>query len=675
MPENNLPPQGEDPKTECDLDILLVKLTDCLPDDIGGIMLPDHKVVKKILKKENPNLTDEEIEVMVEDPDEFEEIEEEPNKKFPKRKKRRKRKFPDEEPPQTPKDDGTPPKPKEETKKKKKKYKSCYEEYQVFEKQYENTLDDLLSKRQKLLRQRPEQPTENETINGENQNNVQFELEQVDKEISDLQAKKINAEEKKNLCLKNLIELPDEEEGEDPDKSGGVSKTDLVFACKAARDEIKKYNSQIRKLERARDEIKKQNDTVRLQSINSEIQRIEKLKKDLKSEKCKKGYGGSSDFNAKQYSQNLGGLGLPGIPGLPNIDGLSGLNIPGFNFRSSDFPPFPKMKLSLPEIEQAAIDFGSPIPLKFPNILFKQAQELKLQLRICVSGFLKLFKDLVVDLVKLAIKLATGIPGAVILLAPPSFNIPGAISFVMFIVDAVSDIIKRVASAPTYVPCLKKLNLVLPDVNFCNYVTTINVALKFFNALCLRLKKLDLLICKIISKIINKIRSRKKSTIKKLEKEKTKKQEEIGELQTKLNNTSDETEKKKIQDEIDGVNEDIKDLDKRIEKVKNQQDSANSSEQANMSKNLIGAAACLVPLLALLKKQDYSDDEPGEVPLTDPETLPPLEDYFEPVKEELDRVLTYVYDVMFEDGSMLYDVSKEYIDELRKMGYNVILNF
>lgn len=675
MPETNLPPEGAEPKKACDFDIQIVKYLECLPDDIGNLMLKDHEVVKKLIKKRNPHLKDEEVEVMVEDPEEYEEVSDEPGKKdktdkntVPGRTRRRRRKDPEREPEQTPKEDGTPEKVSDETKKKRKKYTNCYDEYKKFEKQYQQQLEDLNSRRAKILSLNPAVQSIDPNATGETADQKALtELQQIDAEIVDLQLRQVNAEEKKNQCLKNLLDLPDVDPEKKSDKSEGYSMKDLNMACKAARDEIKKYNEQIRKLERQRDQVKKANDTIKINSINSEITRIEKLKTDLKNDKCKKGAGGSSSFKKPQ----LGNLGLGNL-GLGNLN-LGGLNIPGFDLPSTDFPPFPEMKLGLPEIERAAIDFGGFVPIRFPDLIFKEAIALKESIRICVSAILKLFKDLIVDLIKLAIKIATGIPGAIILLSPPSFNIPGAISFVLFIVDAVSDIIKKVREATIHIPCLKKLDLVLPSANFCDLVGPINVALKFFNVLCMRVKKLDLLICKIIAKIIKKIKSRKKSTIKKLQKEKAKKQEELAELTDKLNSTSDETAKKPIQDDIDGVNEDIKDLDKRIEKVQNQQDSATSAEQANMSKNLIGAAACLVPLLALLKKQDYSEDDPGETPIGD--DLPPVEEIFEPVQEELDQVLTYVYDVMFEDGSMLYDVSQDYITELKKLGYNVILNF
>jgi hypothetical protein len=689
MPEVNLPPQGEVPQTDCELDILIVKFQECaLSDDIGSQMLPDCEVVKKLLRRENPNLTAEQVEIMVACPEDFEEIQEEPGKNEQvdkenvsapgRRKLRRKRKFPTQEPPQPIKDDGSPKIPSPEVEKKKKKYKNCYEEYQKFEAQYQKQIDELTQKRIKLLSQNSNNIDNIDQIENNGQStfvaNLQEEVNKIDNQISDLQLQRITSEEKKNQCLKNLLDQPDEAPEQSADGTGGISIPSLVFACKAARDEIKKYNEQIKKLERIRDEVKKQNDSVKLQSINSEIQRIEKLKKDIKNDKCKKGAGGSSNFNTAGFG--LGNIDLNLQTAGLNIGGLGlgGVNAGGFSTKiPTDFPPFPKMKLGLPDIEQHALDLRGVLPLSFPNTLFKQAINLKLEIRVCVSRFLKLFKDLIVDLIKLGIKIATGVPGAAIMVAPPTFNIPAAISFVLLIIDGISDIIKRVKSAIEFIPCLKKLNFVLPDVNFCKLVGTINLALKFFNALCGKLGKFDLLICKIISKILKVISKKKKPTIRGLKKDIEKKQEELGELNNELNNADSEEAKAPIKKQIDDLNEEIRDIQKRIEKTQNQQESATTAEQASLAKNLIGAAACLVPLLALLKKQNYDDADPGETPLTD--DIPPIEDFFEPVKTELDSVLTYVYDVMFEDGSMLYDISKEYIDELRKLGYNVVLNF
>lgn len=116
-------------------------------------------------------------------------------------------------------------------------------------------------------------------------------------------------------------------------------------------------------------------------------------------------------------------------------------------------------------------------PLKKDTMYYDEVQKLKMECRQSAMLLIRNQKSLVQDIAKASIKIANSIAGAAILIAPLSFNVPGAISMIMLVIDTISNLIEKMMATITNLEPLKKLYLLLPKSSFDAITTPINLSI------------------------------------------------------------------------------------------------------------------------------------------------------------------------------------------------------
>ena len=104
-------------------------------------------------------------------------------------------------------------------------------------------------------------------------------------------------------------------------------------------------------------------------------------------------------------------------------------------------------------------------PLPKSSSYHKEVDKRKDEIRKAVMLMVKEQKELMQDLVKVSIQTGTSISGASILISPPSFNIPGAISLVLLVLAAISALVAKIMSTIENLAPLKYLSLVIQKVS------------------------------------------------------------------------------------------------------------------------------------------------------------------------------------------------------------------
>jgi len=117
-------------------------------------------------------------------------------------------------------------------------------------------------------------------------------------------------------------------------------------------------------------------------------------------------------------------------------------------------------------------------PLPKNNLYYTEVQQIKNEARISVMMLVKTQKELVQELVKASIQIGTSIAGAAVLISPLSFNVPGAISLVMLVIDAISKVIEKFMGVIQHTDGIQYLVLLLPKASYEVITAPINIAIK-----------------------------------------------------------------------------------------------------------------------------------------------------------------------------------------------------
>lgn len=107
-----------------------------------------------------------------------------------------------------------------------------------------------------------------------------------------------------------------------------------------------------------------------------------------------------------------------------------------------------------------------------------EIKKIKEKVRTAATQLIKEQKALIQDLIKTAIQTGTAIAGAAQLIAPLSFNVPGAINLILLIIDAISKIINKLLDILVHLEPLKYLKLLIDPKKFEAITAPINIALQ-----------------------------------------------------------------------------------------------------------------------------------------------------------------------------------------------------
>ena len=115
-------------------------------------------------------------------------------------------------------------------------------------------------------------------------------------------------------------------------------------------------------------------------------------------------------------------------------------------------------------------------PVPKTSHYYEEVRKMKQEAREAVMLLIRNQKDLIQDVAKVSIKVATSIAGAAVLVSPLSFNVPAAISLVLVVIDGVSTVIKKMMDVIMHCEPIKLLVYLLPSGSFDAIVAPINVA-------------------------------------------------------------------------------------------------------------------------------------------------------------------------------------------------------
>jgi hypothetical protein len=138
-------------------------------------------------------------------------------------------------------------------------------------------------------------------------------------------------------------------------------------------------------------------------------------------------------------------------------------------------------------------DLKSPFkPLEDDNPIFEEVSKIKVEVKDGLFILEQKSKDMGKEVAKLGVMIGTTIPAAAIMVAPVSFNVPGSVTLIMNLINAVGGINFKLKEFTPALRFLDKLKYVLPDDKVKEVMTPINTVLGSVTTLSSTIGKLKL---------------------------------------------------------------------------------------------------------------------------------------------------------------------------------------
>ena len=209
------------------------------------------------------------------------------------------------------------------------------------------------------------------------------------------------------------------------------------------------------------------------------------------------GSAGSVGLSGLPASTGTGVIGSAGSAGLTGLPTSTGATIPAGNVGSiqqlKNVPGPATIYSAQNKSDSAGTNF--PLPQTSPYLI--EAKNMKGRIIVCVTMLSSMQISLLQELIRVAIQIGTSIAGIAIMVAPMSFNVPGAISHLLLIVDQLSNICKTILSCMPFLDCLSLLDFVIDNVPSNPVVIGLEVVITFL----LSIYKL----CSILKEFIDKL--------------------------------------------------------------------------------------------------------------------------------------------------------------------------
>jgi hypothetical protein len=130
--------------------------------------------------------------------------------------------------------------------------------------------------------------------------------------------------------------------------------------------------------------------------------------------------------------------------------------------------------------------------LEDDNPVFDEVKKIKTEVKDGLFILEQKSKDMGKKVAKIGVMIGTTIPAAAILVAPTSFNVPGAITLALNLINAIGDINSELKQFTPALRFLDKLKYVIPDEKIDKVVTPINSLITVINGLSSTIGKLKL---------------------------------------------------------------------------------------------------------------------------------------------------------------------------------------
>jgi hypothetical protein len=191
----------------------------------------------------------------------------------------------------------------------------------------------------------------------------------------------------------------------------------------------------------------------------------------------------------------IGAAGSVGLTELPTSTGAIGAagNVASIIQQLKNVPGPATIYSAQNKSDSAGTNF--PLPQTSPYLI--EAKNMKGRITVCVTMLSSMQISLLQELIRVAIQIGTSIAGIAIMVAPMSFNVPGAISHLLLIVDQLSNICKTILSCMPFLDCLSLLDFVIDNVPSNPVVVGLEVVITFL----LSIYKL----CSILKEFIDKL--------------------------------------------------------------------------------------------------------------------------------------------------------------------------
>lgn len=304
---------------------------------------------------------------------------------------------------------------------------------------------------------------------------------------------------------------------------------------------------------------------------------------------------------------------------------------------------------------------------KLQNLL-NEAKELLREIRQAIFRLLKDVKDITKKLITNTIQTASSIPGVTLMIVSPPWNIPGAITTVMLIVVAYLDLLDMTKSVVPFLNPIRKLPTVTDKQNLNLLSSILNVPITILNSLWAPIALFGNLINELLTKLIEIITGRRNSIFRKA----TARLRSLGYIPhnpevldigvTTIKPYGDRQQRpvngRSLWAYSDEDAEEVADI-LNIFRVDGNQTNPNSSNR------VVAYRDTTVDDLKG-KLEDLQAQLVNEVSLLPLPDVNKIDDSIRPADG------TTVFDVELPDGSKLYGISQEQLDEL-KISYNVIV--
>lgn len=130
--------------------------------------------------------------------------------------------------------------------------------------------------------------------------------------------------------------------------------------------------------------------------------------------------------------------------------------------------------------------------LEDDNPIFDEVKKLKIEVKDGAYILEQKAKDLGKEVAKLGVMVGSTIPAAAILVAPTSFNVPGALTLTLNLINAIGSLNFKVKEFTPALRFVDKLKFVLPDEKLDQIVNPINGIVTSINTLMSATSKLQL---------------------------------------------------------------------------------------------------------------------------------------------------------------------------------------
>ena len=266
---------------------------------------------------------------------------------------------------------------------------------------------------------------------------------------------------------------------------------------------------------------------------------------------------------------------------------------------------------------------------------YREAKEIKKEVKNAIYQIIKEVKALAKKVIMSAIQAVNSIAAITVVIAAPPWNIPLAISYALAVVDIFMNLISKITSMIPFLKPLDKLIFTMDDKNITKISGVLNKVIKTILGFWDVVMSYETIIKKLIESLLKLLSGNKAKIFRKA----TRKLRKLGYFKQKNQNY---------------------DVDRNGYLVK-----ANSEEDAEEVMDILDTFVVDYNRELVVDYKQKIDEDILKNLNSNEEPIIPL--------DIIEDISQYAYDVKLPDGTILYNVSESYLEDLKNT-YTVIIN-